>query len=241
MFIFRPIGGGYREFQGIKFIAEPRNISLYRSLLPEQFTMPKQPALYLFIADYIKVTIWPFKILPWSISRYQEVGVFIRTSYQGFEGWYCLDMPISNWISMALGRYLLGFPKRVVDKISLEKEGNNWHGLMKDEDKTVLNLKFTPGLNRSLSPWEEEILNNEALFEGSAFLLFPAEKGPGINKVILEEVVTPKWSPELGMVAININSDKSWANLIENNTSYLGMYSYFIGGNNLRLEKLKVK
>ena len=82
MFLFRPIGGGYREFYGVKLIAESKDISLYRSILPLKFDMPKQPALYVFIADYLKVTLWPFKILPWKMSRYQEAGVFIRANYQ---------------------------------------------------------------------------------------------------------------------------------------------------------------
>ena len=142
-------------------------------------------------------------------------------------------MPISNWFGMVLGRYLLGFPKYVVDKISLEKEDKNWYGCVKYKEKTIFDLKFSPGLNRGLNPWEEEILTNKTFFESFAYLLFPAEKGPRINKVSLEEVAPPKWSPELGMVEISIKSDAQWVNLIANNTAYPGMYNYFIGGSSL--------
>ena len=238
MFIFRPIGGGYREFQGIKLIAEPKDIKLYRTLLPVQFSMPKQPSVFLFIADYLKVTIWPFKIMPWSIYRYQEVGVCIKGNYKEVEGWFCLDMPISNWIAMALGRYLMGFPKYIVDKINLEKEDNCWHGHAKHKENTFIKLKFSPGLNRCLDPWEEKILNNKSFFEDIFYLLLPAEKGPGVNKVSFEEVIPPKWSPELGMLEISINSDVSWAKLIDTDMIYPGMYSYFVGGNNLLSVKL---
>ena len=92
MFFFKPIGGMYREFQGIKMIAKPKDTSMYRSLLPEQFSLPKQPSVLLFIADYFKVVTWPFKTLPWAMTRYQEAGVFLRGSYKGKESWFCLLM-----------------------------------------------------------------------------------------------------------------------------------------------------
>lgn len=237
MFFFKPIGGMYREYQGIKMIAEPKDTSLYRSLLPEQFSLPKQPAVSLFIADYLKVAPWPFKILPWSMTRYQEVGVFLRSSYQEREGWFCLTIPVSTWLSMALGRYFLGFPKYVADEISLEEKDGNWHGWVKHKDKQRLSLNFYPGIKRGLAPWEKKILNDEAFFEDSIYLLLPAERGPKINRVWMEEVVPPQWSPELGMVQAIISPDNPWANLIANDTAFPGMYNYFVGGNSLMSEK----
>ncbi len=237
MFFFKSIGGIYREYQGIKMIAEPKDTSLYRSLLPEQFSMPEQPSVFIFIADYLKVVPWPFKILPWSITRYQEGGIFLRSSYQGEECWFCLTLPISNWLAMAQGRYFLGFPKYVVDEISLEENDGNWHGWVKHKDKQKLSLKFVPGIKRSLAPWEKKILNNEAFFEVGSHVLLPAERGPAINKVWMEEVVPPKWSPELGMVQVSINPDDPWADLIATDMTYPGMYNYFVGGSNLGSEK----
>jgi hypothetical protein len=241
MFFFRPLGGMYREYHGIKMIAEPKDMSLYRNLLPKQFSIPKQPAVFIFVADYLKVATWPFKVLPWRTSRYQEAGVFIRSSYQKVEGWFCLAMPISTWLTMALGRYTMGFPKYVVDKISLENKDGNWNGFVKHKDQITLSLDFTSDINHSLSPWEEKILNNSAFFEDITYLMFPAEKGPGINKIWIEDVVLPKWSPELGIIKVNINSDASWAGLIEKDITYPGVHNYFTGGNNLISIKLTTK
>ena len=42
---------------------------------------------------------------------------------------------------MAQGRYFLGFPKYVAEKISLEEDNENWHGWVKHKDKLRLNLK----------------------------------------------------------------------------------------------------
>jgi len=238
MFFFKPKGGMYREFQGIKMIAEPKDISLYRSLLPEQFSMPKHPSVFFFIADYLKVATWPFKILPWRMTRYQEGAVFLRSLFKQEEGWFCLTMPISSWPSMAPGRYFLGFPKYVVNKITLEKKDDNWHGIINYKNKQILGLKFEPGIKRNLNPWEKQILDKEAFFEDFAYLLYPAEKGPTINKVCLKEVIPSQWSPELGMVEVNISPDTFWADLIATDTPYPGMYNYFIGSNNLISERL---
>lgn len=238
MLLFKPLGGMYRKYHGIKIIAEPKDISLYRSLLPLQFLMPKHPAVFLFIADYLKVAPWPFKILPWAVSRYQEAGVFIRCSYQEVEGWFCLDMPISSWPAMALGRYLMGFPKHVVDKISLDKKDENWHGWVKHKEKTILILNFSQGIKQNLSSWEEKILNDKAFFKDIAYLLIPAEKGPGINKIWWQEAVLPQWSPELGMVEVKISPDTFWTGLIATDTFHPGMYNYFVGANNLISERL---
>ena len=237
MFLFKSIGGIYREYRGIKMIAQPKDTTLYRSLLPEKFSIPEQPSVFIFIADYLKVALWPFKILPWNITRYQEGGVFLWSNYQGEEGWFCLNMPISNWLGMAQGRYFLGFPKYVAEKISLEEDNENWHGWVKHKDKLKLNLNFTAGIKRTLALWEEQILDNEAFFEDSSYLLFPAERGPTVNKVWMEEVTQPKWSPVLGMVQITVDPDDPWADLIATGTAYPGMYNYFVGGNSLMSEK----
>jgi len=238
MFFFKPIGGMYREFQGIKMIAKPKDTSMYRSLLPEQFSLPKQPSVLLFIADYFKVVTWPFKTLPWAMTRYQEAGVFLRGSYKGKESWFCLEMPISSWPAMAPGRYFLGFPKYVVEGISLEKKDRNWYGWVKYRDKQSFSLTFIPGIKHNLNSWEEKILNNNDFFEEGCYLLYPAERGSKINKVWLEEAIPSQWSPELGIVQVTINPDNPWSALIATDTNYPGMYNYFVGGSSLKSKKL---
>ena len=81
-------------------------------------------------------------------------------------------------------------------------------------------------------------MNNEAFFEESSHVLFPAERGPKIKKVWMEEVIPPQWSPELGMVQVTIDPDDPWADLISADITYPGMYNYFVGGSNLGSEKL---
>jgi hypothetical protein len=115
MFFFEPIGGMYREFLGVKTILEPKDETLFRSLLPSQFPMPAQAAVTLFIADYLKVASWPFKILPWSMTRYQEGAVSLKGVYQGVEGWFNLHhagvfvgidgaRPLHAWFPQIRGR-----------------------------------------------------------------------------------------------------------------------------------------
>jgi hypothetical protein len=84
-----------------------------------------------------------------------------------------------------------------------------------------------------LTTWENEILSNQAFFESYGFVFFPVEKGTKVNKVWIEEVRPANWSPQLGMVKIDIDPDEPWAGLIHTQTAYPGMYNHFTGGNNL--------
>jgi hypothetical protein len=49
---FNPQGGMFRELKGITTHFVPRDVELYRKLLPEPFTMPEQPVVTIFLADY---------------------------------------------------------------------------------------------------------------------------------------------------------------------------------------------
>jgi len=233
MFLLKPKGGMYREFIGIMAIAKPKDNSLYHSLLPEQLSMPEEASVLLFIADYLKVVPWPIRLVPWRMSRYQEGAVSLKVNYLGEDAWFCLTMPVSSWLSMAMGRYLLGFPKYIADEISLEETNGGWCGRVKHSGALKLQLEFESGISRDLAPWEQKILNNEAFFIDPFLLLYPAERGPKINKVWFDEYTPPRMSPELGMVRIRIDSKDPWAGLFDTNITYPGMYNYFVGASSL--------
>jgi acetoacetate decarboxylase len=60
---------------------------------------------------------------------YNEAAVFIPVQYKGEAGSYCLSMPVDNDIAMIGGREIYGYPKKIADSISVEREGNTAKGI----------------------------------------------------------------------------------------------------------------
>jgi hypothetical protein len=167
--LYDPPDGVFREFEGINTHFEPRDLLLYRQLLPEQFAMPSRPLVTIFFADYLRVERWPFFIH----YRYQEWSVLLRSEWRGEEGWFCLTMPVSRWMAKYLGRQM-GFPKYIADEITLSKQESIRIASAKHKGIEQAALEFCPGLTRQVAPWEQEQLEYASLFRDEiVHLLFP--------------------------------------------------------------------
>ena len=228
--VFEPKGGMFREFMGLTTHFEPKDASMYRRLLPEQFAMPSQPIVAIFLADYLRV-------FPFPMTRYQEWSVLLKTEWKGESGWYSVTMPVTSWVPMVGGRYL-GFPKFVIEEISLKKSGESCSARAIYRGSTQLTLEFHQGLTRPLTSWEKELVENESFFKGNTHQLVPPGRGPRAQKIIIRHVVNPKWSPEAGMIRIESNTSESWKGLIPDIGEFPGTYNHFVGGFNLIAEKL---
>jgi hypothetical protein len=228
--VFEPQGGMFREFEGLTAHFEPKDIALYRHLLPEQFAMPSQPIITIFLADYIRV-------FPFPMTRYQEWSVLLKTEWKGEAGWYSVTMPVTNWVPMVGGRYL-GFPKYVVEEISLAKNDETRVAKSKYKNTTQLELEFHSGLKRQLESWEKELVENESFFKGNTHQLVPPGRGPRAQKIIIRHVIPPMWSPEHGMVCVRVAPYELWKGLVPDGEKFPGTYNHFIGGFNLIAERL---
>jgi len=228
--IFEPPGGMFREFMGVNAIVEPKDSSLYERFLPKPFAMPNQLVMLIFVADYIKV-------FPWPMTRYQEWAVLLKCMWSGKEGWYVVTMPVTKWVPMKGGRHL-GFPKYIANEITLIKHGEGWKAQSKYKGVLQLSIEFTPGITRQLVQWEEEFLSDKSFFRGNTYLLVPPGHGPKAQKVSLDHVVSPIWSPELGMVHIGVDQSEAWKGLLPAGNSFPGTCTHFKGGINLVAEKL---
>ena len=228
--LFHPIGGQFREFVGLTTHIEPRDINLYRSLLPQPFELPDHPLVTIFLADYLWVSPWPF-------ARYQEWSVLLKCRYAQQEEWYPITMPVTSGIAMRGGRHL-GFPKYVVDRISLSEEGDNFRGSAIHQGTLQIELGFRPDHTRPLVAWEKELANNPSFFKGDCFCLVPPGIGPRIQKIKLVHVIPPIWAPRHGMLTVRVSPDEPWAGLLPEPGPFPGTYNHFIGGINLKAEKL---
>lgn len=88
------------------------------ALLPPPLKPAARPVVAAFIAYYPKTNF----SLP-----YNESAVFIRASYKGEEGYYCLSMPVNNDMAMAGGRENWGYPKKMAN-FEFSREGDTVTG-----------------------------------------------------------------------------------------------------------------
>lgn len=65
-----------------------------------------KPLVSAFIANYPKTSFAP---------PYKEAGLFILAQCDGVEGRYCLSMPITDGMAMAMGREVCGLPKKMAN------------------------------------------------------------------------------------------------------------------------------
>lgn len=89
-----------------------------KSLLPPPLEPADRPIVSAFIANYPKTNFSP---------AYKEAALFILSKFNGQLGTYCLSMPITDGMAMALGREIYGFPKKMA-QIELKKEEDNIYG-----------------------------------------------------------------------------------------------------------------
>lgn len=224
---FEQRGGMFREFEGLMAFFKPKDISLYRKLLPRPFDVPDQPVVIVFLADYLRIVTWLI-----TRYRYQEWSVLLKCLWNGKEGWYSVTMPVSGLFPQLAGRYL-GFPKYIADQITLTRDGQTRLATSRYKGSEQLRLEYCPGITRSLAPWEKELLETKSFFKGDTFLLVPPGRGPRAQKVVWRHVIPPKWSPEPGMVRVRADPNESWANLVPATGEFPGAYNHFIGGANL--------
>lgn len=138
---------------------------------------------------------------------------------------------------MVGGRYL-GFPKYVVEEISLAKNGESRVAKAKYKNVAQLELEFHSGVKRQLESWEKELVENESFFKGNTHQLVPPGRGPRAQKIIIRHVIPPQWSPEQGMVRVRVDPSASWKGLVPDESEFPGTYNHFIGGFNLISERL---
>lgn len=89
-------------------------------LLPPPLRPASRPLAMAFVANYPRTNFGP---------GYYEGALFLRAEFNGQPGNYCLSMPVTGDMGMALGREKYGFPKKLAD-ITLERQGDRVAGTM---------------------------------------------------------------------------------------------------------------
>lgn len=74
-------------------------------------------------------------------APYNEAALFLSTQYKGEPGNYCLSMPVTDDMAMIGGREVYGFPKKIAEKISIERKENEVTGVCIRKGIPIITIK----------------------------------------------------------------------------------------------------
>jgi len=160
---------------------------IIKRLLPPPLKPAKRPIALAFVANYPRTN---FDV------AYLEGALFLRAEFNGEEGTYCLSMPVTNDIALALGREVYGYPKKMA-KIELKRNGDLITGLT--ERRGIRFVEISARMTGKFNADDAlgilgEIMGTGGERTGIAFNFkhFPAPEGGGFDynpRLIREEVI----------------------------------------------------
>jgi acetoacetate decarboxylase len=140
------------------------------SVLPRPLKAAAEPLGTAFVARYPETNFG---------VRYNEGALFLDATYKGELGSYCLAMPVDDDTAMIGGRERFGYPKKIADRITLERSGDHIVGSVVRKEMEILRIEgeltrpWTPGH----SHWRDgEDLEGRPCLIGTSWLFkhFPA-------------------------------------------------------------------
>jgi acetoacetate decarboxylase len=177
--------GEFYDAEMLTVVWETRQ-DVVRRLLPPPLKPTERPLAVAFVANYPKTNFG---------VTYLEGALFLRAEFDGEKGLYCLGMPVTNDMALALGREVFGYPKKIA-RIELKHNGKDvegWaerHGVRFFEIRSKLTGKFNiEGTQNIFS----EILssNGDTVVVTYNFKHFPSPDGGGFDfnpRLVREEV-----------------------------------------------------
>jgi acetoacetate decarboxylase len=99
------------EILSVNFLTDPKVVA---ALLPRPLRAAEQPLAAAFVAHYPETNFG---------VAYHEGALFVAAEYRGERGAYCLSMPVDDDTAMIGGREQFGFPKKMAEKITLDRNG----------------------------------------------------------------------------------------------------------------------
>jgi acetoacetate decarboxylase len=112
-------------------------------VLPRPLRPPPEPLGLAFVASYPDTNFG---------LAYREGAVCLDASYRGETGFYTLIMPVDDDAAMVEGRELLGYPKKLADRITLERREAHITGSVVRRGTEVIRIDGELGDARALGP-----------------------------------------------------------------------------------------
>ena len=125
------------EFPGAEVIAAifRTDADVLSMILPRPLRSPKDPLALAFVAQYPETSFG---------TVYNEAALFVQAEYRGRSGMYCLSMPVDDDMAMAGGREVFGYPKKMAESITIEKEGSALVGRAVRKGTEILRIEAEP-------------------------------------------------------------------------------------------------
>lgn len=103
-----------------------------REIIPKPLLPTKTPLATVFVARYPETNFG---------CVYNEGALFLHCEYKKETGLYCLSMPVDDDMAMVGGREQFGYPKKIADKITLEKTENRVVGSVIRKKEEILRIE----------------------------------------------------------------------------------------------------
>lgn len=113
---WRRIGAFVGRFTGAEMVmvVARTDPGVVAAVLPKPLQAPKDPVVSALVAHYPQTNFG---------VDYYEGALSLGAEYRGERGFYCLAMPVDDDTAMIGGREQFGFPKKMADHISLDRDG----------------------------------------------------------------------------------------------------------------------
>jgi acetoacetate decarboxylase len=72
---------------------------------------------------------------------YNEGALFLNCEFKGERGVYCLSMPVNDDMAMVGGREYYGYPKKIAERISLERNGDYVAGSVNRKGTEIIRIE----------------------------------------------------------------------------------------------------
>jgi acetoacetate decarboxylase len=103
-----------------------------REILPKPLSLPKVPLVTVYVAKYPETNFG---------CIYNEGALSLHCDYKNERGLYCLSMPVDDDMAMVGGREQFGYPKKMADRITLEKADNHVIGSVVRKKEEILRIE----------------------------------------------------------------------------------------------------
>jgi acetoacetate decarboxylase len=185
------------EFDHVErlILAWETRADIVKTLLPPPLMPAPRPIAFAYLANLPRTTFG---------VGYLEAGLFVQAEHHGELGQYCLSMPVTDDMAMALGREALGVPKKMA-RIELRRDGprvEGWverHGVRFCEMRARLTGRFdVDDAGKVLSP---HAVGSKSVSVSFSFKHFPAPDRMGFDyppRLIRRETEFEPISTEIG-------------------------------------------
>jgi acetoacetate decarboxylase len=112
------------------------DMDVVKAILPRPLLPPEKAMAGAFVARYPETNFG---------CVYNEGALFVLCQYRGEIGLYCLSMPVDDDTALVSGRESFGYPKKMADKITLEKDDKHVFGSVVRKNVEILRIEGTLG------------------------------------------------------------------------------------------------